>query len=58
VFEEVEAFWEVLARASQSRMVIFSGDLPDGPAETLAHTLGDRHPDLPVVSLKTSPASI
>jgi hypothetical protein len=56
VFEEVGAFWEILARAPQCRMVIFSGDLADGCAEGLANVLRTRYPDLSVLSLKT-PAS-
>jgi hypothetical protein len=50
-FEEAGAFWEVLVRAPSSRMVILSGDLDDVPAKSLMHTLGNRHPGLPVVSL-------
>jgi hypothetical protein len=51
-FEEASAFWEVLARSPECRMVIFSGDLDDGAAEEFMHTLGGRHPELPAVSLK------
>jgi hypothetical protein len=54
-FEEASAFWEVLALAPECRMVIFSGDLEDGTAESLARTLGRRRPQLPVVSLATAP---
>jgi hypothetical protein len=54
-FAEVGAFWEVLAKAPRSRMVIFSGDLKDGPAEALMQTLRRRHPELPVASLKSAP---
>jgi len=43
--------WEVLAHAPSSRIVILSGELDDAPAESLMHTLGHRHPGLPVVSL-------
>jgi hypothetical protein len=53
-FEEASACWEVLARAPHSRIVILSGDLDDGPASSFMRTLGDRHPDLPVVSLRAS----
>jgi hypothetical protein len=53
-FEEASAFWEVLARAPECRMVIFSGDLEDGAAEALMQTLGQRRPELPAVSLKTA----
>jgi DNA-binding NtrC family response regulator len=54
-FEEASAFWEVLARSPECRMVIFSGDLEDGTAEEFMQTLGQRHPELPAVSLKTAP---
>jgi hypothetical protein len=50
-FEELGTFWEVLARASSSRMVILSGDVDELPAEKLMRSLAHRHPDLPVVSL-------
>jgi hypothetical protein len=53
-FEELGTFWEVLARAPTSRVVILSGELDEVPAESLLHTLGHRHPDLPVVSLEAS----
>jgi DNA-binding NtrC family response regulator len=56
-FEEAGAFWEVLARSPDCRMVIFSGDLEDGSAEEFMQTLGQRHPELPAVSLKTAPLS-
>jgi hypothetical protein len=51
-FVEASAFWEVLARSPECRMVIFSGDLEDGAAEEFMHALGRRHPELPSVSLK------
>ena len=51
-FEEFDTFWEVLVRAPSSRMVILSGELDERPTESLLHTLGHRHPDLPVVSLE------
>jgi len=50
-FTEARAVWEVLAHAPSSRIVILSGELDDAPAESLMHTLGHRHPGLPVVSL-------
>jgi hypothetical protein len=50
-FEELDSFWEVLARAPSSRMVILSGELDELSPESLLHALGHRHPDLPVVSL-------
>jgi hypothetical protein len=52
-FVEVGTFWEVLAQAPQSRMVIFSGDLEDGAVEAHVRRLRHRHPNLPVASLKT-----
>jgi DNA-binding NtrC family response regulator len=52
-FDEAATFWEVLARAPESRMVILSGDLEDGSAQALVRALGHRHPQLPVVSLRT-----
>lgn len=50
-FEELGTFWQLLARAPESRAVILSGDLDEIPAELLLHTLAHRHPDLPVVSI-------
>jgi len=54
-FEEAAAFWEVLARSPDCRMVIFSGDLEDGAAEAFMQSLAQRHPQLPLVNLKTQP---
>ncbi len=54
-FEEAGAFWEVLARSPECRMVIFSGDLEDGAAESFMQTLAQRQPGLPAVNLKTQP---
>jgi hypothetical protein len=51
-FEEVGTFWELLARAPTSRMVVLSGGLGELSAETLLRSLGHRHPDLPVVSIE------
>jgi hypothetical protein len=51
-FEELSTFWEVLVYAPSARMVVLSGDLEELPAESLLHTLAQRHPDLPVVSLE------
>jgi hypothetical protein len=53
-FEEAATFWEVLERAPGSRMIVLSGDLDELPAESLLHSLGHRHPDLPVVSLESA----
>jgi len=56
-FDEAAAFWEVLARAPECRMVIFSGDLEDGTVESYMQSLAQRHPRLPLVNLKTQPLS-
>lgn len=50
-FKQAGSFSEVLVQAPSSRMVIISGELDDGPPDSLRHTLSRRHPDLPVVSL-------
>ncbi len=50
-FEEAATFWEVLARAPESRIVVLAGDLEDGSARALKHTLSDRYPYVPVISL-------
>lgn len=50
-FTEASAISEVLERASDSRMVVLSGDLDDASAETLVRLLGHRHPRLPIVSI-------
>jgi len=55
VFEEAGAFSEVLEHAPASRMVVFSGDLPDVPAESFTRVLARRHPRLPVVRLDPPP---
>lgn len=57
-FEELGALWEVLAWAPASRAVIISGELDDVPAESLLHTLGHRHPGLPVVSVEAVAAGL
>jgi len=51
LFQEVGTFWEVLVRAPAIRMVVLSGDLDGIPTESLLHMLGNRHPELPVISL-------
>jgi len=48
-FEQAGALWEVLARASESSMVILGGELDDVPAESVMQMLAHRHPALPVV---------
>ncbi|MGA2320038.1 MAG: hypothetical protein ABSG95_04755 [Solirubrobacteraceae bacterium] len=50
-FEEAAEFSQVLERAPSSRMVVFSGAIGDVPAASLIHTLGRRHPGLPIISL-------
>lgn len=50
-FQEVGTFWEVLVRAPAIRMVVLSGELDGIPTESLLHMLGNRHPELPVISL-------
>lgn len=57
VFEEAGAFSEVLEHAPRSRMVVFSGDLPDVPADSFTRVLARRHPRLPVVRLDAPPPS-
>jgi hypothetical protein len=57
-FEELGALWEVLTWAPASRAVIISGELDDVPAESLLHTLGHRHPGLPVVSVEAVAAGL
>jgi hypothetical protein len=54
LFQQVGTFWEVLVRAPLARMVVLSGELDGIPTESLLHTLGRRHPGLPVVSLDGS----
>jgi hypothetical protein len=51
IFQEVGTFWEVLVRAPAIRMVVLSGELDGIPTESLLHMLGNRHPELPVISL-------
>jgi hypothetical protein len=52
-FVEATAVWEVLVRAPDCSLVIVSGELVDGSADALVETLRQRHPHLPVVSLKS-----
>lgn len=56
-FEELGTFWQLLARAPDSCAVILSGELDDVPAESLRHTLAERYPDLPVVSIGSVPSA-
>jgi hypothetical protein len=55
VFEEAGAFSEVLEHAPGSRMVVFSGDLPDVAAESFTRVLARRYPRLPVVRFDPPP---
>ncbi len=49
VFEQAGAVCEVLEHAPGSRMVFFTGDFDDVPAESLMQMLAHRHPGLPVL---------
>jgi hypothetical protein len=59
-FEHAGALWEVLARASESSMVVLGGELDDVPAESVMQMLAHRHPTLPVVRFDdtTAPAAV
>jgi hypothetical protein len=50
-FGEASAAREVFEQASTSGVVMLAGDLGEVSAESLMHTLGHRHPSLPVVAL-------
>jgi hypothetical protein len=58
LFQEVGTFWEVLVRAPAIRMVVLSGELDGIPTESLLHMLGNRHPELPVISLGDAATSV
>jgi hypothetical protein len=53
-FVEAGETWEVVARASDSRMVVLTGDLGDLTAPGLMRVLSRRHPLLPVVALRSA----
>jgi hypothetical protein len=53
-FQEAAATWEVLEHAPSSRMVMLAGELDGGSAESVAHLLGNRHPQLPVLALSAA----
>jgi DNA-binding NtrC family response regulator len=55
-FCEAEEVAQVLEHAADSRLVVLAGDLQDAEAESLMRLLGQRHPQLPVVSLDDEPA--
>jgi len=44
--------WEVLAHARESRLVVIAGGFDELQREALLHTVANRHPGLPVVSLE------
>jgi hypothetical protein len=50
-FVEARETWEVVAKASASRMVVLTGDLGDLSARGLMRVLSRRHPLLPVIAL-------
>lgn len=54
-FCEAEEVAQVLKHAADSRLVVLAGDLQDAEAESLMRLLGQRHPQLPVVSLDDEP---
>jgi hypothetical protein len=54
-FSEAGEVAEVLERAPRSRMVVLTGDLDDADAGSLLRLLGQRHPQLPVVSVFDEP---
>jgi hypothetical protein len=51
-FREAAAPWEVLAHARESRLVVIAGGFDELQREALLHTVANRHPGLPVVSLE------
>lgn len=53
VFELADAVSEALEQAPGSRMAFITGDLDDAPAESLKHTLSQRHPGLPVLVVES-----
>lgn len=50
-FEETDRIWDVLQRAPFNQVVMLTGDLADGSADSTMRILGRRHPGLPVVTL-------
>jgi hypothetical protein len=50
-FVEAHETWEVIAQASESSMVVLTGDLYDLSARGLMRVLSRRHPLLPVIAL-------
>lgn len=50
-FVEASETWEVVARASSSRLVVLTGDLRDLSVRGLMRVLSRRHPLLPVIAV-------
>jgi UDP-N-acetyl-D-mannosaminuronic acid transferase (WecB/TagA/CpsF family) len=50
-FVQASETWEVVARASSSRLVVLTGDLCDLSARGLMRVLSRRHPLLPVIAV-------
>lgn len=53
---EAAATWEVLEQAPHSRLVMLAGELDGSSTESVMHLLGNRHPQLPVLTLGASAA--
>jgi hypothetical protein len=56
-FVEAREMWELLARASDSRIVVLTDDLGDLSTDSLVRLLGRRHPTLPVLAVGGEPRS-
>ncbi len=56
-FAEARETWELLARATGSRMVVLTDDLGDISTDSLVRLLGRRHPALPVLAVGDRPRS-
>jgi len=50
-FAEAHAVFEVLERAPASRLMVLAGDLDDTSAGSLMRIVGERYPQLPVISV-------
>ncbi|HEX5308235.1 MAG TPA: hypothetical protein VFW38_04070 [Solirubrobacteraceae bacterium] len=50
-FRQASETWEVVAQASDSRMVVLAGDLGETSASALLRLLGRRNPALPVLAV-------
>lgn len=53
-FAEASETWEVVARASDSRMVVLAGDLGETSCSSLLRLLARRNPTLPVLAVGAS----